>query len=96
MLPRRRTPFCQNQAEGIAVWLTYWVFGYSAGRPLPEVWSIIINGKEYPAPMLLQGETDFGPRWAGEEEALDRLILGRTRSIVESAVKKTGWSSRAQ
>jgi hypothetical protein len=75
------------EAAGADVWLTYWVLGYSAGRPLPEVWSIIINGKDYPAPMLLQGETDFGPRWAGEEEALDRLILGRTRSIVESAVK---------
>lgn len=29
----------------------------------------------------------YGPRWAGEEEALDRLILGRTRVIVDSAVK---------
>jgi hypothetical protein len=75
------------QAAGVDVWLTYWVFGYSAGRALPEVWSIIINGKNYPAPTLLQGETDIGPRWAGEEEALDRLILGRTRAIVASAVK---------
>jgi predicted proteasome-type protease len=75
------------QAAGTDVWLTYWVFGYSAGRPLPEVWSIVINGKEFPAPTLHQGETDFGPRWAGEEEALDRLILGRTRSFLESAVK---------
>ena len=74
-------------AEGIDVWLTYWVFGYSAGRPLPEVWSIVINGKDYPAPTLHQKETDFGPHWAGEEEALDRLILGRTTSIVGSAVK---------
>ena len=75
------------QAAGTDIWLTYWVFGYSAGRPLPEVWSIVINGKDYPAPTLHQGETDFGPRWAGEEEALDRLILGRTRAILESAVK---------
>jgi hypothetical protein len=75
------------QAAGPDVWLTYWVFGYSAGRPLPEVWSIIINGKDYPAPTLHQGETDFGPRWAGVTEALDRLILGYTSSIVDSAVK---------
>jgi predicted proteasome-type protease len=80
------------QAAGVDVWLTYWVFGYSAGRPLPEIWSIIINGKikDSPAPTLLQGETDYGPRWAGEEEALDRLILGRTRVIVDSAVKNGG------
>lgn len=75
------------QAAGTDVWLTYWVFGYSAGRPLPEVWSIIINGKDYPAPTLHQEETNVGPRWAGVTEALDRLVLGYTSSIVESAVK---------
>jgi hypothetical protein len=76
------------KAADTDVWLTYWVFGYSAGRPLPEVWRIAFNGRDYPAPTLLQSETQFGPRWAGEEEALDRLILGRTASILDSAVKK--------
>jgi predicted proteasome-type protease len=75
------------QAAAVDAWLTYWVFGYSAGHPLPEIWSITINGKDCPDASLLQGETDVGPRWAGEEEALDRLILGRTRVIVDSAVK---------
>jgi hypothetical protein len=26
--------------------MTYWVFGYSSGRPLPELWCIFVNGKE--------------------------------------------------
>ena len=67
--------------------LTYWVFGYSSARPLPEVWSITIDGNVSPEPSLLQGENDFGIRWAGETEALDRLILGRSLAIVGSAVK---------
>ena len=76
------------QAAGVDVWLTYWVFGYSAGRPLPETWSIKFMGKDCPEPFLLQGEDDIGARWAGEEDALDRLILGRTSAILPSAIKK--------
>lgn len=74
-------------AAGVDVSLTYWVFGYSAGRPLPETWCLNFSGKDCPEPSLLQGEGDVGPRWAGEEEALDRLILGRTAGILPSAVK---------
>lgn len=83
------------QAAGVDVWLTYWVFGYSAGRPLPETWSISFLGKEHPEPSLLQGEVDVGARWAGEEEALDRLILGRTSAILPSAVKNGVEHDRA-
>jgi hypothetical protein len=67
--------------------MTYWVFGYASGRPLPELWGIYVNGKDIPEPTLIAGEAACQPNWAGETEALDRLILGRTQAIVDSAVK---------
>ncbi|WP_420608330.1 hypothetical protein [Novosphingopyxis sp.] len=82
-------------AADVKVWLTYWVFGYSSDRSLPEVWSISINGRDCPDPMMLQGATDCGPRWAGEEEALDRLILGRTSAVLPNAVKHGADHDRA-
>jgi len=35
----------------------------------------------------LRDENAGGPNWAGETEALDRLILGRSVAIIDSAVK---------
>ena len=66
-----------NEA-GEPVWLTYWVFGYSSGRAFPELWSILIQGMDFPDPLLVAGETAWGPNWAGEQEALDRLIRSPT------------------
>jgi hypothetical protein len=50
--------------------------GYSAGSQLPEVWDVLLNNAGCPPPVCVQGEQDFGPRWAGEGEALNRLVLG--------------------
>jgi hypothetical protein len=49
--------------------------GYSAGRPLAEVWEILLLGSDSPTPTQVQGEQDFGIRWDGEYEALSRLIF---------------------
>lgn len=76
------------QASGSSIALTYWVFGYSAGRPLPEIWSTTINGADCEPAFALQDEAGFGPNWAGAEEALDWLIFGRTRAIVDAAAKQ--------
>lgn len=84
------------QAAGANIWLTYWVFGYSAGRPLPEIWSIAINGADCLPPVQLCDENSWGQIWAGEEEALDRLILGRTSAIFGSAVKNGMDATAAQ
>lgn len=83
----REFMFDLAQADGAKVGLSYWVFGYSAGRPLPEIWTITINGTDCAPPFPLQSEGGIGPNWAGEEEALDRLILGRTSAIVDAAAK---------
>ncbi|RJG06780.1 hypothetical protein D3870_12895 [Noviherbaspirillum cavernae] len=50
--------------------------GYSAGRPLAEAWDVLLDDTHCPPPVCVQREEDFGPRWAGEAEALDRLVLG--------------------
>jgi 20S proteasome alpha/beta subunit len=75
------------QAAGTNTWMTYWVFGYSAGHPLPEILSFTINGADCPPLTQLRDESSWGPNWAGEEDALDRLILGRSSAILDSAVK---------
>lgn len=50
--------------------------GYSAGRPLAEAWDVLLSHTGCPPPVCVQREEDFGPRWAGDGEALDRLVLG--------------------
>ncbi len=52
------------------------VCGYSSGSPLPEVWEVGFNGGTSFEPFRVQAENEFGVRWNGEEEALNRLILG--------------------
>lgn len=57
----------------------YRVVGYSAGGQLPEAWEVGIAGDQIISPRPLydhDNPTDFGPRWSGETEALDRLLLG--------------------
>ena len=56
--------------------LGYRLCGYSAGSLLPEAWEIRIKGDECEGPDRLYPDDAFGPRWTGETDALDRLILG--------------------
>jgi hypothetical protein len=52
------------------------VCGYSSGQILPEVWQVTLNEGKCFDPLCVQSEGDFGVRWNGEEEALNRMILG--------------------
>lgn len=65
-------------------YMGYRVCGYSAQADLPEVWEFIISGAKCDEPQKVQSRDEFGLRWAGEEEALDRLFFGTTTRI-------TGW-----
>jgi hypothetical protein len=56
--------------------LGYRVCGYSAQGKLPEAWEIKILENSTEGPYKVYEDDHFGPRWAGENEALDRLILG--------------------
>jgi hypothetical protein len=63
--------------------------GYSAGRPLAEVWEVSMTGQDCPPPRQIMGETAFGVMWDGQYEALNRLILGLGVDI-GSALAKHG------
>jgi hypothetical protein len=43
---------------------------------LPEAWEIRILENSSEGPIKIYEDNHFGPRWSGESEALDRLILG--------------------
>lgn len=60
----------------------YRVGGYSAGESLAEVWEFTIQGANCAAPAEVQSRGSFGPRWAGENEALDRLLLGVPGNLI--------------
>lgn len=62
------------------------ICGYSAGRPLSEAWEVRILQGACAAATCLQTEADIGPRWDGEGEALDRLLLGRSWRLVQGLV----------
>jgi 20S proteasome alpha/beta subunit len=72
------------------VWMQIRICGYSAGRPLSEVWEVKLEGKTCNPPSRFQKEEDFGPRWDGEYEALDRLLIGIGTTFVASAVSQLG------
>src|SRR5205814_5986113 len=67
-------PFCPKRRPLLTLGRSGPTCGYSAGRPLAEVWEILLLGSDSPAPTQVQGEQDFGIRWDGEYEALSRLI----------------------
>jgi hypothetical protein len=50
--------------------------GYSAGRPLAEVWEVSMTGQDCPPPRRVMDENGFGVLWDGHYEALNRLVLG--------------------
>jgi hypothetical protein len=84
---RLRSFLFEEKAAAYAgeVWTRVRLCGYSAGRPLAEVWEILLLGPNSPAPTQVQGEQDFGIRWDGEYEALSRLIFGLGTGFEDTA-----------
>jgi hypothetical protein len=72
--------------HGATTWTKLRLCGYSAGKPLAEVWEINLMGDLCPEPVCIQDEQEFGLRWDGEYEALDRLIFGLGTRFNEFAV----------
>ena len=62
------------------------VCGYSAGRPLPEVWQVQLQGAISYQLLLVHSETQFGVNWDGQYDALNRLVLGVPTDLEQSAI----------
>lgn len=75
-------------AAGFKAFLILRVCGYSSGRPLPEVWQVGFSDGQCFGPLSIQKEEDMGPRWNGEEEALNRLIMGLPSKLGDVVVKE--------
>lgn len=73
--------------HGATTWTKIRLCGYSSGRPLAEVWEVNLMGDHCPAPVRIQAEGEFGLRWDGEYEALDRLVFGLGTRFNEFAIK---------
>ncbi|NEX61797.1 ubiquitin-activating E1 family protein [Noviherbaspirillum galbum] len=73
--------------HGATTWTKLRLCGYSAGRPIAEVWEVNLMGPDCPPPACIQSEHEFGLRWDGEYEALDRLVFGLGTRFNEFAVK---------
>jgi len=82
-------------AVGFRAFLILRICGYSSGRPLPEVWQVHFSDGQCFGPTSVQKEDDMGPRWNGEEEALNRLVLGMA-SVLGEAVVKEGLLTQEQ
>ncbi len=69
--------FLKANPDGINGYLMgYRICGYSSGAALPESWEILLKDKSCSDPVAMYGADDYGPRWAGTTEAIDRLLLG--------------------
>ena len=66
--------------------LGYRVCGYSNPPNAPEGWEIRILENSSEGPFRIYEDNHFGPLWAGESEALDRLILGLGSKTKEALV----------
>ncbi|HEV2612947.1 MAG TPA: hypothetical protein VGU61_21995 [Noviherbaspirillum sp.] len=77
----------KSMAHGATTWTKLRLCGYSAGRPLAEIWEVNLMGETCPPPFCIQSEQQFGLRWDGEYEALDRLVFGLGTRFNEFAVK---------
>ena len=63
------------------------VCGYSAGRPLAEVWEVNMTAQTCPPARKIVDEETFGVLWDGQYEALNRLILGLGFDIDQALVR---------
>jgi hypothetical protein len=68
-------------------WLMFRVCGYSFGRPLPEIWQVLLQPEKPVESTCIQREENLGPQWNGENEALDRLMFGLGSNFVQATMK---------
>lgn len=63
-----------------------WIGGYSADSGLPELWGLEIVSGKVNGPTLLQSHEQIGIAWAGEPEALNRMLNGYSQFLPAALV----------
>ena len=73
----------------------YRVLGYGSADSLAQGWEFFVGDGHVEAPAPFYGNEDFGPRWAGDGEALNRLILGFSEqmlpALIEEGLDAANW-----
>ncbi|RYH27464.1 MAG: hypothetical protein EON54_23685 [Alcaligenaceae bacterium] len=64
----------------------YRVLGYGTADSLPQGWQFTVRDGPVTPPQQFYEESHYGPRWAGDGEALDRLVLGFSDSVLDGLV----------
>jgi hypothetical protein len=75
--------------ERKAVTLSFIIAGYSAGRDLPEVYSVAIREGECAEASLILGQEAVDIFWDGDPEAVSRLLLGHSPDLAD-ALREAG------
>lgn len=76
-------------------WMRLRICGYSSGRALPEIWEVVMRGKECDNPVVVRTEEQFGVNWDGEYEALNRLIFGVGTDAEQIVIKDGATDEQA-
>lgn len=64
----------------------YRVAGYGSNDSLAQGWEFFIGDGHAEPPQSFYDSNDYGVRWAGDGEALNRLVLGFSSSVVDALV----------
>jgi hypothetical protein len=84
--------FFQNQfdtayPDGLpGAMMGYRVAGYGTGDVLAQGWEFFIGDGQTEQMQRFCGADDFGVRWAGDGEALNRLVLGFSGGVLDALV----------
>lgn len=64
----------------------YRICGYGTLDTLAEGWEFVVQGDAVSDPTPFYEAGNYGPRWNGDREALDRLILGFGRDLMPALI----------
>ena len=67
--------------------LEFFVGGYSAGSASAELWKVVIANGECADPQQQMPEDDAFIAWAGQPEALNRLLIGFSGKLVDALIE---------
>lgn len=84
-----RDQYSTTYPNGVpSYFMGYRVYGYGTNDQLPCGWEFHL-GDNLPTPphQFHSSEGDFGPRWAGDGEALNRLVLGFSEGVISAMLE---------